>query len=346
MEKETKISNPFDLYDIFGYIIPGLIFIFFATIILQSFAEELPIKSELLNKLHANFTLDYLKILKDSMPWWLETTILIALIAFVYIAGHIIASISSLLIDKYLIKKMSGYPSEKLFGITHRALYNRGFYKLLFMLINLYLLRLMFFCKPNLYFEIIPVTIFFLSIIGIKIKQSDIRINQEKEDPKFDKIGKIMSYPFNIVVHFIERMFGLNEKFNQEFIDEFKYRFEKKYSITVEKSGTNLYWFSYCYVVDKNEHMRDVIRHFLRMYGFTRNLSTSFFLLFLLALSIKVSGTVHIHRLSIFAYSFLIISILLMIRYYYLYFNYYSKFIFRAFYHLIIKDNGNPSVQD
>ncbi len=334
MIKETKFSStPFDLYDIFGYIVPGLIFLVFSITIMSVFDGDFPLKSQIFSKLH-EISYEELKELKDNVPWWVEVTLLISTISIIYIIGHIIASLSSLLIDKYLVKKIAGYPSQKLFNIPFNLDFSIGFYKFMFLIINLYLVRLMFFSNPSRTEKILGGVVLTIIIIG-KLSLSTKKIqNNSKLQTRLDKFGLILSWPFNFIIHFIEKSFSLNESFNDEFIGNYKTRFKELFKLELETANTNIYWLSYCYVVEKNDHMKDIIRHFLRLYGFTRNLSTSFFLLFLMILSIKLHGSVHVYRLNVAASLSLLCSLILIIRYYYLYYNYYSKFIFRAFLYL------------
>lgn len=333
MIKETfNSSSPFDLYDVFGYIIPGLVFLLLNYLVIDVFIEEFPLKSEFLYRLHDIGYRELIEI-KESVPWWLELTLLISTICMIYISGHIIASISSLIIDKYLVKKIAGYPSQRLFNLTHRNNFGKGFYKLLFFIINLYLIRLMFFANPDK-LELQILFLFSISLIGFKIFLTNFKTKNGNFHRLREQSGSIMGAPFNALVHFIVRSLGLNEAFSSEFIEEYKKKFERVFKLSFETAGTNVYWLSYCYVLEKNEHMRDVIRHFIRLYGFTRNLGTALFLVFILTLIIKLNGTIHHYRLNMIAIISIASLVILTIRYYYLYYNYYSKFIFRAFYYL------------
>jgi hypothetical protein len=332
MEKETKLTqSPFDLYDVFGYIVPGLILLISIVSLMFQYGNDLPIRINYFMENHTISSFD-LKSMKESTPWWLEITLLVTLLSIVYIIGHIIASISSLLIDKYLIRKISGYPSEILFKIENTDKFKKGYYKLFFFIINIYLIRLFYFTRPRLV-EIVLISLFIALLIIAKFIVSTKNI-KNRFRPQLDKIGDKISIPFNFIIKFIVHSFSLNEPFSEEFINIYNSKFKEWFNMDISHSKTNLYWLSYCYVVDRNEHMRDVIRHFLRLYGFTRNLSTTFFLIFLFILSIKLNGSQHSYQLNILGTLSLLSSIILVIRFYYLYYNYYSKFIFRSFMYL------------
>lgn len=141
MEKEYKLNqSPFDLYDIFGYFAPGLVF----TISLSIFLGYLPNQSLSGYLIHLKTLLKWVTINK---VWWLDTLFFISSIAIIYIIGHLISSISSLLIEKYILKKASGYPYEKLFRLKPSSRlhqFSRGYYKFMIVIVNLYLLRLLF----------------------------------------------------------------------------------------------------------------------------------------------------------------------------------------------------------
>ena len=205
----------------------------------------------------------------------------------------------------------------------------------MFFLINIYLIRLLIFEGPkkNEYTWIIT-TFSIIIITKIILKTPYFRVKTEFQK-KLNVTGRILSIPFNIFIRWIEHAFTLNEPFDQLFIDNYNSRFIRIFNMDIYKAKTNLYWLSYAYVVEKNEHMKDTIRNFLRLYSFTRNISTTLFILYFTLIIIKLLVVKNVDYLIItFSLIILAVSSILLIRYYYLFYNYYSKFIFRAFYYL------------
>lgn len=144
-----------------------------------------------------------------------------------------------------------------------------------------------------------------------------------------------MSIPFNIFAHFIEHFVGLNESFDANFIQKYSEQFTKTFGLPLDKNtGTNIYWLSYCAVTNESEHLKNMLRHFLRLYGFARNLSTSFYIVFLLVVLevLFVNGNSLLMKTG--GILFFGLSFIMLTRYYYLYYNYYSKIVFRSFVYL------------
>jgi hypothetical protein len=112
-KKITDIN--FNLYDFFGYLIPGF---FLGTLILLTYDANKAVISfikeikgsevELLN----NYTLNVLlRIMHDSPVFSL-----LMIIVFSYTLGHIISSISSLILERFFVEKILKYPTTNLFN--------------------------------------------------------------------------------------------------------------------------------------------------------------------------------------------------------------------------------------
>lgn len=108
MPEDEKPQNffKFDVYDIFGYIVPGAIFI------IGVYAHANMFKMEnLLNKLKV--TSSYFQPFSAPWPKFLTTMSLFLLLA--YIVGHLVASLSAAIMDKWVVERIFGYPYERLF---------------------------------------------------------------------------------------------------------------------------------------------------------------------------------------------------------------------------------------
>lgn len=93
-------NNPLNLYDLFGYLLPGLLFLllFLVDHIFQSVSSIQEFKSSL--KMFLNFS------------WW----IFIVIFLTAYFLGHFISSFSSLILERGIVKKILGMPIENLFN--------------------------------------------------------------------------------------------------------------------------------------------------------------------------------------------------------------------------------------
>ncbi|WP_243294971.1 hypothetical protein [Geothrix mesophila] len=93
---EEKARFSIEQYNIFGYLLPGMMFLCF--FILHS-------------KTLINFTLNLFSYNMEK-NFWVFASIFYLIIA--YIMGHILASISSLIIENIFVRGLLGYPTEHL----------------------------------------------------------------------------------------------------------------------------------------------------------------------------------------------------------------------------------------
>jgi len=95
----------------------------------------------------------------------------------------------------------------------------------------------------------------------------------------------------------------------------------------------DLYWLTACYLTENTERHHLNIKHWLNLYGFARNLGMAFFLLFLLgAVTKRNIGAQQMSPIvEWWPLATGILCVLLLHRYVYLYYKYYSKYIARAF---------------
>ena len=111
--KDAK--SPFTPYDVLAYLIPALACVasvqYYEFVIAQHIPKE---------KLHA--PLQHVAEWLASFPfndgaasgWALQLLILLGVVGCFYVIGHIIASVSELIIDRLLVHKGIGYPREHL----------------------------------------------------------------------------------------------------------------------------------------------------------------------------------------------------------------------------------------
>lgn len=95
----------------------------------------------------------------------------------------------------------------------------------------------------------------------------------------------------------------------------------------------DLYWLTACFLTEHTEKHNLNIKHWLSLYGFARNLGMAFFLLFLIgAIARRVFYEHSVHPVVVYWPLVMgVLAALLLHRYVYLYYKYYSKYIARAF---------------
>ncbi len=109
------IKIPFTLYDLFGYLLPGLLF-FALFPITYDFSKIIDIASEYIrtgNYCERNFLLLQIRDTLSISPWLL----LFYCILIAYLVGHVIAALSSLILERIFVEKFLKYPAANMFGI-------------------------------------------------------------------------------------------------------------------------------------------------------------------------------------------------------------------------------------
>jgi len=358
VEERNKFGSfrvPFSAYDIFVYLIPG--FTILICILLFEFISIKRLGTSFYTPLYSFLIITYHSDLLKS--WGFSVLYLFLFLNFAYVAGHIITSASSLLIDRILISKGHGYPYEELVKIPNptRSRYSAPFYRGLFFLANICLLLLclnwftpsfhkfIFVFLKFLYWFLIIIAI--IKILGGWIRHSKGGLYKIFTSGKLKFITiTITFFIIRIFPAFYDSLYKLfsnylrtNVSFDDDFINKYRSYFGNNFSMTPERSQTNNFWLSYCYVIDRSNVFNALLVYWLQMCNFARNLSMSFYLAFLyslVSLSLQ-SSTFHICLYPVIRFvpfGFFALFLVMLIRYYYLYYCHLSKFAFRSFVYL------------
>ena len=114
-------KNPFSIYDFLGYLFPGIVAILVVFIVRQSVVSS---NIDLFDCLHVK---NIMEMIRQEMNLnWLEASVAIVVVS--YIAGHIVAYLSSLTVE-FLANKSLRYPSEYLLVENSRSFYEEYFHK-------------------------------------------------------------------------------------------------------------------------------------------------------------------------------------------------------------------------
>lgn len=361
-EKSEFFKIPFNTYDIFGYLIPGgaLIagaYIFdFISLTHDCHYKFLPVYNLINAALDAtgtNFTTGVI--------------LLILLILASYVTGHINSSISSIAIDRLLVERGHGYPYENLLKIANpgrKNTYNtavRGW----FLWLNIYLvLQYLGFILPSaLLTKIAGYIAYFIIIISMLIIVYGILsyINN-RLNKKLIFISKLLR-----IIHFIIRFFftGLfdllsvgysksirsHDNLDNEFLQSYAEHFKSNFNMDYQTAKTNNYWYPFLFATEGSKTIASAIRNWLFLYSFARNLASSLFLLFIYMFgsllyqnNIPEFGKANLYLLLPIVVH--LAFIVMLLRYYYLYKNYYTKFILRSFVYLNTQKQNNRSNSD
>lgn len=338
----------------FGYLIPGATF-FLAIYFFEFWTNQvLAGKESKLNLfVYTVINVGWKNVSGDSWPLHAIFFLIIVLVS--YIAGHVISSISSFVIDRVLIHKGYKYPYQILLKINNNnSDYSRGFYKGLIFWCNLLLLLLYLDISPYLALanspcissiinKLIALILMYITL-AIVIKLLISKSKKIKSEPIKKFMNSFLRYfalCYDVITKMLAGFHKSREPFDDHFIEKYKQSFLKNFKLSSEDAGTNNYWFSAFYIAQKSPTLSALLTKWREIYGFARNLSTAFFLAFLYCLV-----SLYYHQLigvpvfpdnfSTFflPLSYFFLSLIMLSRYYYLYFCYYSKSVFRIFYFL------------
>lgn len=340
-----KNKIPITGYDLLGYLIPGsflIALIFLFEYIANRQYKELGIITPVYDGICLLFNYKTKSFLAIAL-------LLLAIYIAIYMIGHIVASVSSILADHLLVAKGHGYPYESLLGLKDPKNPNQatthGFYLGSFFWINIYIaLKFFSFSRGSSNLFYIPKTVAFFVIISLTIKliyhQRLIKPDAFIASPIGKSIayflGKIYPGPYLLLQNLFIKMFNSRTSFEEDFIARYQEKFLRRFNLDYKNAGTNNFWLSYIYVITNCPESAPLITNWLHLYAFARNVSISFYLvLFYMIVDFKIQRPIFLSKSSnetyLLALLFLGLGVLFLSRYIYLYFSYFSKFTFRAF---------------
>lgn len=298
---------------------------------------------------------------------WLVTLAAVALFTLCfYTTGHIIAAISAISIERILVGRGYGFPYEGLLRIEspenreERAL-SRAFYRGIFFWFNLYLaLRFLttinppdsdasarwgFAAKGTSALVIVSLVLYWVAKGTTDQIPSGAhwRARSTRAWRTFRRATRaftlLAARPYDFLAVFLSRYLFTRQPFDQAFCTRFKQSFQQAFDLSVEESGTNVFWLSMLAVRERSSDALSLLSNWVRQYGFARNLATAIYLAFLYIL-----GWLYLHRhqiadwdgyrIKVLLYGPLLLlagAMVLLVRYYYIYSCYYTKYVFRSF---------------
>ncbi|MBI9018787.1 MAG: hypothetical protein JEZ07_16165 [Phycisphaerae bacterium] len=345
----TQSKVGFNVYDIFWYIAPG------GALLMGLYIYHLFFGIEIFSKISVVLK----KADKDFIKWVQDAGLITIALFLMYAIGHSLFVLSSALIDKLLVERIMGHPYLRLFNTVYNKdvpfvwymKTNQTIYK---HLISFAIVATIFYFK-NWKIALYVLIALFVILLTVKIVFTNLALNDifnplsvKKEKKKADNIANIFKMKiFATIPFFIDSIFSvlfrMFKPFEISFQNEFSKRFEKTFNIPMEELATNVFWLPYSYLCRNNQNSFELISYLQRLFSFLQNMSAVFLLLFIYGISDANSidpGKKDIHNL----WSMLtgMGCVILVLRYYYLYYNYYSKSVFRVFYEM----TGNNQVSE
>jgi hypothetical protein len=349
---------PFSVYDFFGYLGPAVVFIV-CIYLFESAAR--PFASA--------YPQPVLSLIERIVPKEPTSFIVQGGLAFIcllaaYVCGHVIASFGSFILDRTMVSKAHGYPLQRLLKLfpkpeTERRLKtSQYFYRNVIFWGNflLWLFLVLVMCDLTEFKYILGILAGAVALIPIYlclVVYSERYESTKKLDALLYWITIILSGLYNLGWWFLNRFFRWDESFHPELIAQYRDAFRKAVGIDPVEAKTDNYWFSVFYVYSKSEFFKSMLTNWLHLYSFARNVASAFYLAFFY-------GAVYLIALKFFRADvgkkglyclfgtlafYFALAVLMAVRFYYLYFTYYSKSLYRAFVFLSRHPSEGATVQ-
>jgi hypothetical protein len=333
--KDYSPLVPFDLYDFFGYLFPGILFAANIGFFLYQVCPSL------WGPFHSSAT--GAGVGQADLPFLFALALVVAGTVVLYSLGHFVAIISYVIIDRVLIDGIEGYPILFQLSIEQpKRDYSESTFKYLFALFNLFLLLPMFIADYHalrwtigILLCAIAVLIFQRFVIMFVRTTAKGRALSHKVGDKpvirlFLLPSKLLIDP---VIGFFRRLLGLDRQLPASLVALYKSLFEKRYPpLQSDNVESENYWLSAFHAIADHETHERTLHTWLHLYGFARNASAAFSLSAALIL-----GHVYFHAEAYTIATRVHLGILwclavaLGLRYWVLYSKYYTKGVVRAF---------------
>jgi len=361
-----SLNLPFTTYDFLGYLAPGfalLTSIAAYEINYVRLAQKYSAVPEMRRPLSTIFSL----IKPEKEDWMMAAALILCAVGVAYILGHVISSVSSFFLDRILLNRGYGYPYENLLDLPktdfRREYITKPYYRAAYLYFNIGLLGCYI---STIYLERIDAVVvlfavliplfflFFYMIIILKYKYCLSRRRNKKDKKLSEKfltaaplwglcndchLFSSLSRPFDWGAEKMSHFLHTREPLNQTSIATIKERLQERNLIEEGTYDTNYFWMPYFTVLEHNERLSPYITNWLRLYSFNRNLSASFYIVYIYGM-IQISTIVgELPQMSAFDASvlyglpvfFLALSAVSLLRYYYLFVCYYTKSVYRIF---------------
>lgn len=340
-------------YDIMGYLLPGG-----AAVLCCFFFEFWLVRvdnADAANALLPTYALFHALASGLSDKSWAIAAIFLGIaVAAIYVAGHIVASIAAILIERHLVQHGHGYPFNRYLAFSDPATtpVTRPFYRAFFVWFNIYILlryveiaflsstessRVAALAANSLAWSLVV-------LVVVKIVLSTRRLNQHHSNGRYHSkwlscLAAIIRYaaaPYDLLANLLKRSLDLHKPISKPLRDTFLRAMRDRYSLEPGRWGSDAYWMSYLRVRTAGRSIADLADNWLRLYSFARNLATAFYIAFLYGYFVLAWNQFHslgtgAGRITILIpVAFLVGAFLMLSRYYYLYASYYTKYLIRA----------------
>lgn len=309
--EETKKAIRIDGYDFFGYLVPGFV------LLVAIGAAHAQMALKYVPNINAKLSYD---LGMNYYPMLISVTVGVAILS--YILGHAIATLASFFYERMIVRHVFGYPYERLFfGVIQKE--NSQKYKAIAVAIYLYLTGIVL--MQGYLYDIVKYSdsqwkwfaafvAIFIALIGIS----------------FTSAGIAFAFIFTWLEKSLLSFVGKGKPFPEVMRTIIEKKFVKDFGISMKDADTEVFWATYWKVMGGHDYVRGKIEKWLVLYSFMRNVGTSLLLSSYVICMANIFGN-GVFILSVHSFILLTMSVLVIARYYYLYYSYYTKSVFRAY---------------
>jgi hypothetical protein len=308
------LRTPFTAYDIFGYIAPGGILLLLAYLfevwahVLQSAQRATPQVA-----VHTPFWTSVQILWPEHVKPDLAgvAIFLTAAVAILYIAGHLVDSLASLLLDRVLISKGFGWPYLRLLKLkenrARRSPPSGPFYRGLVFWLNLIVLLCYLGLLPvtgkkpwpgsGTVIELARVLAYFV-LVGLvmkvvatlpfaetgshrrKLVRRAIRSKWLRTILRCSTVGICSVWPFLfdwLFARVVSRYLQTRQPFEPSFLQKYRHLFRTVFSMEAETADTSNFWLTGMYVIERSPRHGAIIESWHRQCHFVRNLSMALY---------------------------------------------------------------------
>lgn len=350
---KTSFSLPFNSYDFFGYILPGTLFSFGFLFLFKDKIGKFVTNENIIQQI-------------TGMSAFLAILVLLGLLAILYFIGQVIGCVSHLLYDRLLVRNVIGYPFQYILDLKSRP---DDSVRITYLLLVVFALQVA--VVPLIYetlcrFDILTVKggwrlcVIWLSIFGIlfiasfalrfflvlsrmsRMDSMDHYIKEAKKTSieKDEEMMKLCEKTRRIAWYIffpIRKLTSTDTKVTPSIREKFITRFRNQTNLNLKKQkeyNSDAYWLTYISLVKSDSRHDAKINNWLNLYGCLRNYSCVFLIL-TFGISFRQWICITHNQVLLpdtrFLIACLLLSLILFIRYWIIYFSYYTKYIIRAY---------------
>jgi hypothetical protein len=368
-----EARQSFAAYDVLGYLLPGGV-LFLAIVLFEYWARIVA------PTLHTPVLTAATRLFASTPPnatWATELFFFVVALAAIYVAGHVVASVAALLVDRVYVAKAHGYPFRSLLGtneVDPTQEFSRSFYRAMFFWVNLYLVtRYLSLRSGFLATEVLPLPLSelypegliprrletgascmgWLLLLMVALKLLVSTSASTSTDPasrflrgrwgalitKWTVVGlRALALPARLLTGFFGKYLGSGEPLDEPTRIEFGRRLEGLLGFKPDAGSSSIYWYSALAVRHGPASLAEPAENWLRLYSFARNVACAFYLAFLYSYLFWYNQSDVLHEVAgplkraLFTVPLvsLALAFTMLLRYYYLYVNYYNMYLIRA----------------